>query len=74
MAKKIVTPKKGNKKNIFKKKMKVVLDEFKDKELNIGKSNKKVKSQKQAIAIALNEASKAAKHVSVKKTKKKRGK
>ena len=30
--------------------------EFKNKKLNIGKSNKKVKNRKQAIAIALSEA------------------
>ncbi len=33
-----------------------VMKEFKDKKLNIGKSKKKVKSRKQAIAIALNQA------------------
>jgi hypothetical protein len=33
-----------------------VMREFKNKKLNIGKSNKKVKNRKQAIAIALNEA------------------
>ena len=32
------------------------MKEFKDKKLNIGKSKKKVKSRKQAIAIALNQA------------------
>ena len=32
------------------------MKEFKDKKLNIGKSKKKVKSRKQAIAIALNRA------------------
>ena len=30
--------------------------EFKNKKLNIGKSKKKVKSRKQALAIALNQA------------------
>lgn len=33
-----------------------VMSEFKNKTLNIGKSKKKVKSRKQAIAIALSEA------------------
>lgn len=37
-------------------KVKKVLKEFKKGELNIGKSKKKVKSHKQAIAIALSEA------------------
>ena len=38
------------------KKVKKVMKEFKRGELNIGKSPKKVKSRKQAIAIALSEA------------------
>jgi hypothetical protein len=38
------------------KKVKKVMREFKKGELNIGKSPKKVKSRKQAIAIALSEA------------------
>lgn len=38
------------------KKVKKVMKEFKDKKLNIGKSKKKVKNRKQAIAIALSEA------------------
>ena len=37
-------------------KVKKVLKEFKKGELNIGKSKKKLKSRKQAIAIALSEA------------------
>jgi hypothetical protein len=40
------------------KKVKTVMKEFKKDELNIGKSSKKVKSRKQAIAIALSEAGK----------------
>ena len=38
------------------KKISKVIREFKNKKLNIGKSKKKVKNRKQAIAIALNEA------------------
>ena len=38
------------------KKVKKVMKEFKNKKLNIGKSKKKVKNRKQAIAIALSEA------------------
>ena len=38
------------------KKVKKIMKEFKKGELNIGKSKKKVKSRKQAIAIALSEA------------------
>jgi|TARA_B100001939_G_C16752470_1_gene534595 hypothetical protein len=38
------------------KKVKKVMKEFKKGELNIGKSKKKVKNRKQAIAIALSEA------------------
>jgi len=76
--KKIKVPKKGKKKKIFKKKMEIVLKEAKAGELNIGKSKKKVKNKKQALAIALSEASKAAKRgsvkKSVKKSKKKKGK
>jgi len=40
------------------KKIKKVMGEYKKGELNIGKSKKKVKSRKQAIAIALSEARK----------------
>jgi hypothetical protein len=43
------------------KKIKKVMKEFKKGELNIGKSPKKVKSKKQAIAIALSEAGKSKK-------------
>ena len=50
------------------KKVKKVMKEFKKGELNIGKSKKKVKSRKQAIAIALSEAGMS------KKRKKIRGK
>ena len=40
-------------------KIKKVMKEFKKGKLNIGKSKKKVKSRKQAIAIALSEAGKS---------------
>ena len=38
------------------KKVSKVMREYKKSKLNIGKSKKKVKNRKQAIAIALNEA------------------
>ena len=41
------------------KKVKKVMREFKRGELPIGKSKKKVKNRKQAIAIALSEAGKS---------------
>lgn len=47
------------KKTVAKKKISKVMREFKKGELNIGKSPKKVKSKKQAIAIALSEAGKS---------------
>ena len=40
------------------KKVAKVMREFKKKKLTIGKSDKKVKNRKQAIAIALSEAGK----------------
>ncbi len=43
------------------KKVKKVMKEFKKGELNIGKSKKKVKNRKQAIAIALSETGKSKK-------------
>lgn len=39
-----------------KKKVRKVMKEYKSGTLNIGKSSKKVKSKKQAVAIALSEA------------------
>ena len=44
------------KKNAAAKKVAKVMREFKKGELNIGKSSKKVKSKKQAVAIALSQA------------------
>lgn len=70
MAKKIKAPKKGKKgSGIFKKKMQKVMHEYKEGDLNIGKSDKKVSNPKQAVAIALSEAKKAVKRGSVKKSK-----
>ena len=45
-------------KSVSKKEKKIskVMREFKNKKLNIGKSKKKVKNRKQAVAIALSEA------------------
>jgi len=63
-----------------KKIMKKVMGEFADDELNIGKSKKKVKSRKQAIAIGLSIAKKKGnvvpkkKSAKVKKANKKKGK
>jgi hypothetical protein len=48
-------------------KVKTVMKEYKKGQLNIGKSSKKVKSKKQAVAIAMSEAGMA-------KKKKKKGK
>lgn len=65
---------KGNcmakKKRVIKKKIRVVMDEFKKGELPIGKSDKKVSNPKQAIAIALSEAGIAKKRAKKKRKKK----
>ncbi len=49
------------KKNKAQAKISKVMKEFKKGELNIGKSPKKVKSKKQAVAIALSQAGKSKK-------------
>ena len=49
------------KKTKAQKKISKVMREYKKGELNIGKSKKKVKSRKQAVAIALSQAGKARK-------------
>ena len=49
------------KKKAAQKKISKVMREYKKGELNIGKSSKKVKSRKQAVAIALSQAGKARK-------------
>ena len=46
-------------KRIVKKKMETTMQEFKDHTLESGRSGKKVKNPKQAIAIGLSEARKA---------------
>ena len=52
--------------------MKKVMDEWKAGTLPIGKSNKKVTNRKQAIAVALSEASEAVKSKKKKAKKKKK--
>jgi len=49
------------KKTKAQKKISKVMREFKAGELNVGKSKKKVKSKKQAVAIALSQAGKSRK-------------
>jgi hypothetical protein len=49
------------KKTKAQKKISKVMKEFKAGELNVGKSKKKVKSKKQAVAIALSQAGKSRK-------------
>jgi len=49
------------KKKAAQKKVAKVMREFKKGELNIGKSSKKVKSKKQAVAIAMSQAGMAKK-------------
>lgn len=51
----------AKKKSKADKKVGKVMKEYKKGELNIGKSDKKVKSRKQAVAIALSEAGKSKK-------------
>jgi hypothetical protein len=50
------------------KKMKKVMDEWKEGKLKSGRSGKKVTSQKQAVAIGLSEARKAGAKVPRKKS------
>lgn len=66
----------AKKKTKAQKKISLVMEEFKKGKLNIGKSKKKVKSRKQAIAIALDEARRKAglKYPKKKSSKKKRAK
>lgn len=53
-------------------KVATVMEEFKKGTLNIGKSKKKVKNRKQAIAIALSEARRAGEDVTSKRRRKKK--
>jgi len=62
----------AKKKTKAQKKIKKVMKEFMKSELDIGTSGKKVKSRKQAIAIALSEAGVSKKKKSKKKKKKKK--
>lgn len=59
----------AKKKTKAQKKIKKVMHEFKEGELDIGKSKKKVKKRKQAVAIALSEARKAGAKIPKKKKK-----
>ena len=52
----------GKSKKAKQGKMKKVIEEFKKGTLNIGKSKKKVKSKKQAIAIGLSMSGQSKKH------------
>ncbi len=65
-------PRKYSKKS--QKKIGRVMHEYKHGELQSGRSGKKVKSRKQAIAIGLSEARKAGAKVPKKSTGRKRGK
>lgn len=59
------------KKTKAQKKIRTVMREFKEGELPIGKSKKKVRSRKQAIAIALSESRKSGARIPKKKNSKK---
>jgi len=61
VAKRVSAKKKVPKSPAVREKVAKVMHEFKEGELPMGKSKKKVKSRKQAIAIALSEARKARK-------------
>jgi hypothetical protein len=52
------------------KKVKKVMHEYKEGKLKMGRSGKKVKSRKQAVAIGLSEARKEGKKVPRKRTRK----
>jgi hypothetical protein len=57
-------------KKTVKKKMKKTMDEYKHRKLKSGRSGKKVKSRKQAIAIGLSEARRAGADIPAKKKSK----
>ena len=60
-------------KKTVKKKMKRTMREYKHGELKSGRSGKKVKSRKQAIAIGLSEARRAGANIPKKKGSKRKG-
>ena len=60
-------------KKTVKKKMKRTMHEYKHGELKSGRSGKKVKSRKQAIAIGLSEARRAGAKIPKKKGSKRKG-
>ena len=60
-------------KKTVKKKMKRTMHEYKHHELKSGRSGKKVKSRKQAIAIGLSEARRAGANIPKKKGSKRKG-
>ena len=60
-------------KKTVKKKMKRTMHEYKHGELKSGRSGKKVKSRKQAIAIGLSEARRAGANIPKKKGTKRKG-
>ena len=61
-------------KRIVKKKMQRTMDEYKHHELESGRSGKKVKSRKQAIAIGLSEARRAGADIPSSPSKRKKSK
>jgi len=60
-------------KKTVKKKMKRTMHEYKHGELKSGRSGKKVKSRKQAVAIGLSEARRAGANIPKKKGSKRKG-
>jgi len=69
----MATKKKASSKKTVKKKMKRTMHEYKHGELKSGRSGKKVKSRKQAVAIGLSEARRAGANVPKKKGSKRKG-
>jgi hypothetical protein len=61
-------------KKIVKKKMQRTMDEYKHHELESGRSGKKVKSRKQAIAIGLSQARRSGADIPASPTKRKAAK
>lgn len=69
----MATKKKTSSKKTVKKKMKRTMHEYKHGELKSGRSGKKVKSRKQAVAIGLSEARRAGANIPKKKGSKRKG-